>query len=199
MKDNKLKIIGITGGVGAGKSTVAKLYADIKDAYIIFTDNVAKYLQEEGKTCYNLIVEHFGQEILNDDRSIDRAKLAQIVFANEEELKILNSYVHKQVLVEVRRIIEDIRLKGTYTIILLESAILFQVKELKDLCDEIWYVDSDMTARRERLKRERNYSDERITMMMNSQECIHLIRDKCDKVIINDKDIDKLKGILAKM
>lgn len=199
MKDNKLKIIGITGGVGAGKSTVAKLYADIKDAYIIFTDNVAKYLQEEGKTCYNLIVEHFGQEILNDDRSIDRNKLAQIVFANEEELKILNSYVHKQVLVEVRRIIEDIRLKGTYTIILLESAILFQVKELKDLCDEIWYVDSEMTTRRDRLKRERNYSDERITMMMNSQECIHLIRDKCDKVIINDKDIDKLKGILAKM
>ena len=88
MEDNKLKIIGITGGVGAGKSTVAKLYADIKGAYIIFTDNVAKYLQEEGKTCYNLIVEHFGQEILNDDRSIDRAKLAQIVFGNEEELKI---------------------------------------------------------------------------------------------------------------
>ena len=88
MEDNKLKIIGITGGVGAGKSTVAKLYADIKGAYIIFTDNVAKYLQEEGKTCYNLIVEHFGQEILNDDRSINRAKLAQIVFGNEEELKI---------------------------------------------------------------------------------------------------------------
>ena len=196
MEDNKLKIIGITGGVGAGKSTVAKLYADIKGAYIIFTDNVAKYLQEEGKTCYNLIVEHFGQEILNDDRSIDRAKLAQIVFGNEEELKILNSYVHKQVLVEVKRIIEDIRLKGTYTIILLESAILFQVNELKDLCDEIWYVEARETDRRERLKRERGYSEERIEAMSISQECIRRMKDRCDRVIINDRDIMELDNSL---
>ena len=196
---NNLRIIGITGEVGAGKSTVATLYAQLKGAYVIFTDNVAKELQVEGKTCYNRIVGHFGQDILDEDRSINRTKLAQIVFANEEELRILNSYVHKEVLEEVRRIIEDICLQGTYSTILLESAILFQVNGLKELCNEVWYVDSMMTTRRERLKRERNYSDERITMMMNSQECIHLIKDKCDKVITNDKDINKLKEILAKL
>lgn len=199
MMSNSLRIIGITGEVGAGKSTVAHMYANMKHAYIIFTDNVAKDLQVEGNTCYNLIVEHFGDEILNDDKSINRAALAQIVFKNEKELSILNSYVHKEVLKKVKEIIEDIVLRDEYHIILLESAILFQVEELKNLCSEIWYVDSSKNSRRERLKRERNYSDERITMMMNSQECIHLIKDKCDKVITNDRDINKLKEILVNL
>ena len=198
-KKNDLRIIGITGEVVSGKSTFAKIYAKIHDAYIIFTDNVAKDLQVEGNTCYNLIVEHFGNVILNEDKSINRACLAEIVFQNEDELDILNSFVHREVLEKVKAMIEDISLNGKYHTILIESAILFQVEELKNLCSEIWYVESNTQNRRERLKRERNYSDERIQMMMESQECIHLCREKCDKVIINDKGQDTLEEILAKL
>jgi dephospho-CoA kinase len=103
------------------------------------------------------------------------------------------------VLEKVKAMIEDISLNGKYHTILIESAILFQVEELKNLCSEIWYIESNTQNRRERLKRERNYSDERIQMMMESQECIHLCREKCDKVIINDKGQDTLEEILAKL
>ena len=197
--NDRLRIIGITGGVGTGKTTVANIYAQMSNAYIIFTDFVAKELQLRGQTCYNLIVEHFGNVILDENYEIDRAKLAQIVFNNKEELSVLNSIVHKEVIIKVKDIIEEINLSKEYDVILLESAILFQVEELKNLCDEIWYVDSDDADRRKRLKRERNYTDERITSMMSSQECIHLVKDRCDKVIINNGDIRMLKETLALM
>ena len=196
---DRLRIIGITGGVGTGKTTVANIYAQMNNAYIIFTDFVAKELQLRGQTCYNLIVEHFGNVILDENYEINREKLAQIVFNNESELSVLNSIVHKEVIIKVKDIIEEINLSKEYDVILLESAILFQVEELKNLCDEIWFVDSDDTDRRKRLKRERNYTDERITSMMNSQECIRLIKDRCDKVIINNGDIMMLKNSLAQM
>ena len=197
--NDRLRIIGITGGVGTGKTTVANIYADLNNAYVIFTDLVAKDLQVKGQTCYNLIVEHFGRDILTENESIDRGRLAQIVFENEKELGILNSIVHKEVIIKVKDIIEEINLQKKYNIILLESAILCQVKQLMELCDEIWYVESKNEDRRERLKRERNYSDERITSMMNSQECIHLIKNQCDKVIINDRELEELKEYLATM
>ncbi|MBE5936269.1 MAG: dephospho-CoA kinase [Lachnospiraceae bacterium] len=197
--NDRLRIIGITGGVGTGKTTVANLYALMHNAYVIFTDLVAKDLQVKGNSCYNLIVEHFGNVILSEDYEINREKLAQIVFNDEEELNILNSIVHKEVIIKVKEIIEEISHNGEYNIILLESAILFQVDELRKLCTEIWYVDSLDTDRRKRLKRERDYSDERITSMINSQEGIHLIKDKCDKVITNNKDLEQLKDILANM
>ena len=82
--NDRLRIIGITGGVGTGKTTVANIYAQMKNAYIIFTDFVAKDLQQRGQTCYNLIVEHFGNVILDENYEINRAKLAQIVFNNEK-------------------------------------------------------------------------------------------------------------------
>lgn len=197
--NDRLRIIGITGGVGTGKTTVANIYAQMNNAYVIFTDLVAKELQLKGKTCYNLIVEHFGNVILDENSEINRAKLAQIVFANEEELNILNSLVHKEVIIKVKDIIEEINLSKKYDVILLESALLFQVEELKELCHEIWFVDSNDADRRKRLKRERDYTEERITSMMNSQECISLIKDKCDKVIVNSGDIKMLKDNLAQL
>ena len=86
-----------------------------------------------------------------------------------------------------------------YSVILLESAILFQVDDLVKLCDEIWYVEARDLDRRERLKRERDYSDERIEAMRISQECIRINKDRCDKIIINDRDIVELDNLLSNM
>ena len=135
--------------------------------------------------------------------SIDRAKLASIVFNDENELKILNSIVHGEVVSKVKAIINNINCLNNenncgniYSVILLESAILFQVEDLVKLCDEIWYVEARETDRRERLKRERGYSEERIEAMSISQECIRRMKDRCDKVIINDRDIKELDNSL---
>lgn len=201
---NRLKIIGITGEAGSGKTTITKLYAKHhKEAYVILTDDVARELMNVGEPCYDRVVEHFGKVILKDDMSIDRAKLASIVFNDENELKILNSIVHGEVVSKVKAIINNINCLNNgnncgniYSVILLESAILFQVEELVNLCDEIWYVEAKDIDRRERLKRERGYSEERIEAMSISQECIRRMKDKCDRVIINDRDIVELDNSL---
>ena len=156
-----------------------------------------------GEPCYDRVVEHFGKVIIKDDMSIDRAKLASIVFNDENELKILNSIVHGEVVSKVKNIINNINCLNNenncgniYSVILLESAILFQVEDLVKLCDEIWYVEARETDRRERLKRERGYSEERIEAMSISQECIRRMKDRCDRVIINDRDIMELDNSL---
>ena len=86
-----------------------------------------------------------------------------------------------------------------YDVVLIESAILFQVEDLVKLCDEVWYIDATQEDRRQRLKRDRNYSDERIEAMSISQESIRLTKDKCNKVIINDRDIEELNELLLTM
>ena len=221
-KDDQLKIIGITGEAGSGKTTVTKLYAKSHNAYVILTDDVARELMEPGTECYKRVVQHFGEEILYSSfgmkeleetdiektyvRPINRAILADIVFNDENELKVLNSIVHSEVVSKVKSIITDIKSLNNdnnygniYSVILLESAILFQVEDLVKLCDEIWYVEARDMDRRERLKMEREYTDERIEAMSISQECIRQNKDRCDKIIINDRDIAELDNLLSKM
>ena len=165
---------------------------------------------EPGTECYRRVVEHFGKGILKklpeDNIPIDRGILANIVFNDENELKVLNSIVHSEVVSKVKSIITDINslnngenYDNIYSVILLESAILFQVDDLVKLCDEIWYVEARDLDRRERLKRERDYSDERIEAMSISQECIRINKDRCDKIIINDRDIVELDNLLSNM
>ena len=205
-----MKVIGITGEAGSGKTTVTKLYAKSHNAYVILTDEVARELMESGTECYRRVVEHFGKGILKklpeDNIPIDRGILANIVFNDENELKVLNSIVHSEVVSKVKSIITDINslnngenYDNIYSVILLESAILFQVDDLVKLCDEIWYVEARDLDRRERLKRERDYSDERIEAMRISQECIRINKDRCDKIIINDRDIVELDNLLSNM
>lgn len=205
-RKNSIRIIGITGEAGAGKTTITKLYASLKKGYYILTDDVAKEIMKPGNNCYDKVVEHFGMGILEQDESINRSKLASIVFRKKSELNVLNSLVHSEVVAKVTDIIKNIKSLNNesncgniYEVVLIESAILFQVEDLVKLCDEVWYIEATKEDRKDRLKRERNYSDERIEAMSISQESVRLTKDKCDRVIINDRDIHKLNELLLKM
>ena len=87
-----MKVIGITGGIGSGKSRVLSYLEEAHQAVICETDKAAHRLQEKGKECYTKIVEHFGKEILDQEGKIDRKALGNIVFSNEEEMKRIKSY-----------------------------------------------------------------------------------------------------------
>lgn len=204
--NTRLLIIGITGEAGSGKTTITKKYAALKKGYYILTDDVAKEIMEPGNECYNKVVDYFGRNILQNDGTINRSKLASIVFNNNNELAMLNSLVHGEVVTKVTDIIKNIKSLNNesncgniYDVVLIESAILFQVEDLVKLCDEVWYIEATQEDRRQRLKRDRNYSDERIEAMSISQESIRLTKDKCDKVIINDRDIEELNELLLTM
>lgn len=185
-----MKVLGITGGVGSGKSLVLEYLKEEYGAYICQMDETAKELQKSGTECFREIVRHFGTEIVGSDGELDRAKLGGIVFAEEEELKKLNEIVHPAVLEHVRRDIEEKAGTGV-ELYVVEAAVLTDV--FRDLSDELWYIYVREEIRRERLKASRGYTDERITQMIASQPAEEVFRETCDVVIDNSGDFEDTK------
>lgn len=185
-----MKVLGITGGVGSGKSLVLEYLKEEYGAYICQMDETAKELQKSGTECFREIVRHFGTEIVGSDGELDRARLGGIVFAEEEELKKLNEIVHPAVLEHVRRDIEEKAGTGV-KLYVVEAAVLTDV--FRDLSDELWYIYVREEIRRERLKASRGYTDERITRMIASQPAEEVFRETCDVVIDNSGDFEDTK------
>ncbi len=183
-----MKIIGITGGVGSGKSRVLSYMETKYRAVICQADHVAWKLQEPGQKCYAQIIACFGENILNEDGTINRSKLGQIVFADKDKLFKLNEIMHpavKQYIVEwIQREFEH---KTTYFII--EAALLLE-EDYNRICDEMWYIYCDESIRRERLKSSRGYTDEKIDAIMASQLSEEIFRKECQVVIDNSGDFE---------
>ena len=150
-----MKIIGLTGGVGSGKTQILEYLNNKYGATICQTDALGKKLQKKGGQCYEDIVRHFGEEILDEKGELNREKLANIVFQNVEQLSVLNGIVHPAVKDEVRRIIAKEERKNT-NLLIVESAILVE-DHYEELCDELWYVYVKDEIRKKRLLYSRGY------------------------------------------
>src|SRR5690606_28985502 len=136
-----MKVIGITGGIGSGKSLVADIMIMKYNAYLINTDMIAKEQMMPDGISYPGIVEYFGEEILNKDGTIDANKLADIVFKDKEKLLKLNSLTHPNVLTEVKRIIAGMREGKKTPYCIIETALMIE-SGYDFVCDEVWYVYS---------------------------------------------------------
>lgn len=178
-----MKIIGITGGVGSGKSRVLSYIEEEYQAVICQADQVAWKLQEPGETSYNQIVSHFGAGILNADQTIDRKVLGTIVFHNELEMDILNKITHPAVKTYIKGQMKKEKEAGA-SLFVLEAALLLE-DHYDEICDELWYIYADEQVRRERLKESRQYTDEKIDAMIAAQASEEMYRNGCQKVIDN--------------
>lgn len=177
-----MKVLGITGGVGSGKSEVLNYLREAYGAVVCQMDETAKRLQEKGTGCFRKIAEAFGPEIIGADGELDRKKLGARVFSDPEQLRLLNSIVHPEVLRSVSADIGKHTEEGT-PLYVVEAALLPDVGG--ELCDEIWYIYASEEVRRERLKASRHYSDEKITDMIASQPSEETFRRACTAVIDN--------------
>ena len=140
LKQKKAKLVlGVTGTMGSGKSTVARMFKD-KDCQLIDADCLGHDLMSIGTGVYGKIIKSFGREILKPDNSIDRAKLAKIAFADKAALTRLNSIVHQAVIAEIKR---RIKYSGK-KIIILDAALIIEAG-LKSMVDKLVVV----TARRQ--------------------------------------------------
>ena len=99
-------IAGITGTIGTGKSTVATMFGDL-GAFIIDADKLAHEVVEPGKPAWRAIIDNFGRELLNEDQTLNRQMLADIVFKDPAKLQVLNSIVHPEVLKEDQRLVNE--------------------------------------------------------------------------------------------
>ena len=163
-----MKIIGITGGVGCGKSEVIRYIMKKYSCFVVFADDVAKQLQQKGNLCYDRIVALLGEEILTFDGDIDKAKMASNIFANEVLLEKVNSIIHPAVYDYVEETIAEYKKKDEIDFFIIEAALLIECGYGK-IVDEMWYVYTEDEIRRERLKVSRGYSDEKISQIFSSQ------------------------------
>lgn len=180
-----MKVYGITGGAGTGKSEVIKMLQQNFGGCVIMSDEVARELMQKGNISYQLIVEYFGRDILMDDGKIDRKKLADHVFNNKEALEKLNSMTHPYVKDEIRKLIAEAEASGECRFVALESAILLECG-YEDICDEFWYVYTKPEIRRQRMKETRNYSDEKVDSVMRNQQPDEVFFEQCSFVIKNN-------------
>ena len=185
-----MKVIGITGGVGSGKSEVLNFMKEKYGAVICQMDEVAKQIQRKGNHAFTRIIQEFGEQIIGPDGELDRGKLGNCVFADEEKLKTLNEIVHPEVIEWVRKDISKKRAEGC-SFYIVEAALLPEVG--KELCDELWYIYTEENVRRSRLKCSRHYTDEKITQMIASQPDEDAFRMACTTVIDNSGNFEDTK------
>jgi len=193
-----MKIIGITGGIGSGKSLVANILKNKYHAEIINTDQVAKEQMNIGGVSYQKVVDCFGTDILSEDGSINRAKLASIVFTDKEKLLTLDQLTHPPVLQIVKEEILRAANPGSIPYLVIETALMIEAG-FDYICDEVWYVYAPEEDRRNRLKQERNYTDEKIDSVFERQCKVQEFRAKFPKVVENIGDIMYLEQQIDKL
>lgn len=195
---NNLKVIGITGGVGAGKSQVLDIIKENCKCRIIIADELAKSLEQKGGSCYEPLRNLLGDDVLSEDEKIDPKKMAQMIFADDELLMKVNEIIHPAVKEEILRIIDDTVREGVYEYLFIEAALL--IEDGYDLiCDDLWYVYASVNTRSNRLKAGRGYSDEKIKSIMDSQLDEEIFRKYCSVVIDNDGDIEDTKSQIVEI
>ena len=179
-----MRVIGITGGVGAGKSKVLEYLEEKYNCQVILADKVAHMLEEKGQKCYEELTALLGEEILAPDKSIDKQKMAEIIFADMDLLYKVNNIVHPAVKAFIVKTIEDKRIEGRLDFLFIEAALLIE-DGYDVIVDELWYIYSDVDVRRDRLKSTRAYSDEKIDGIIQKQLSEEEFRKHC-KVIIDN-------------
>ena len=193
-----MRVIGITGGMGSGNSSVLKLLKERFNAYILIADDIAKETMCRGNAGYEQVVEMFSEDILDKDKNIDRTKLATIVFHNENKRIVLNSIIHPLVKKIVLNKINELKIAGTYDYVFVEAALLIE-DHYDVICDELWYIYVPADMRRQRLKDSRGYSDEKIDSVFKSQLNEEAYKKACINVIDNSKDIEDTMSQIEKL
>ena len=176
-------VIGITGGIGSGKSVVTSLLRDKFDAAVIDTDTIGHEVMEIGKSAYKKVVEIFGNKVIAEDGSIDRKKLGSLVFDNRELLCKLNDIIHPAVEAEVDKRIAEFTQKK-YKYIALETALLIKVGYNRK-CDKVWFVYADKDIRLKRLYDNRGIGKEKAGKIFESQNTEEEFRQIADDIIDN--------------
>lgn len=151
--------IGITGGVGAGKSTVLDFLEERYQAYVMKADEIGHLVMEPGQACYEPVTALFGKQVIKEDKTIDRRQVSDVVFSHPEMLEKLNQIIHPAVKQYIR---EQLLLKKQQgqKVCVVEAALLLE-DHYQEFCDTIWYIHTDEEIRIQRLMENRGYTREK--------------------------------------
>lgn len=181
-----MKVIGLTGGIGAGKSTVTN-YLRKQGYLVIDADAIAHQITEKGSPALKKIALCFGAEVLYKDGSLNRKKLAAFVFSDEEKKRQLEQLTTVEVVYIIKTQLEDLRKKGKQDIVFVDAPLLFETGADK-LTDMVWLVDADMEARISRVMDRDGTSREAVVSRVQNQ------MDSSEKKKLSAEIIDNSKG-----
>ena len=184
-----MKLIGITGGVGAGKTEILQYIRKHYLCEIHLADEVAHKVKEPGQPCYKELVKLLGEDVLLGDGNIDKAAMAAKIFADSGILRKVNEIVHPAVMDYILDRISQARKGQEIELFFIEAALLIE-SGYKEVVDEMWYIYASDEVRRERLKKNRGYSEEKITQIMDKQLSEKAFREACDFVIDNSGELE---------
>jgi dephospho-CoA kinase len=184
-------VVGLTGPIGAGKSTVAAMLREL-GARVLDADAIARDEQSRGTTGYSAIVQQFGTEVLGDDKEIDRRKLADVVFADPRRLAQLERILHPRV---ISRILEARKMLPGDQVLVVEAIKLIETS-LRNACDRIWVVVAPRDQLISRLAA-RGMTEAGAASRLAMQSSEDEFRDAADVVIENRGDRDALRAAVA--
>ena len=184
-------VVGLTGPIGAGKSTVAAMLRE-RGARVLDADAIAKDEQLRGTTGYSAIVQQFGTEVLGEDKEIDRRRLAGVVFADPRRLEQLERILHPRV---ISRILEARKMLPDDQVLVVEAIKLIETS-LRNACDRVWVVVAPRDQLGARLAT-RGLDEEAVTARLGSQASVAEFRHAADVVIENDGDRDALRAAVT--
>lgn len=184
-----MRFIGITGQVGSGKSEVLTHLKEKYNCRIILADNLAHEVREPGGECYEEIVSLIGRDCLNADGTIDRRKMAAIIFSDNSILEKVNALIHPAVKNRILEIYKSEKEKGEIDYLFLEAALLIDCGYDR-ICDELWFIYVRDEVRRQRLKASRGYDDGKIDGILKEQRSEEEFRAACKWTIDNSDEIE---------
>ncbi|MGI6669593.1 MAG: dephospho-CoA kinase [Acetivibrionales bacterium] len=192
-----MKIIGVTGGIGSGKSTVSRILKDL-GAAVIDADAVAKNVTQAGGTAIEELAGYFGNEIIKENGELDREKLASLAFADAEKLNALNSITHKYISEKIQETVESIKKSGKFAITVIDAPIPVE-KGFLDLVDEVWVVVADKDSRIKRVMERSGFSHDEITARIDAQLSDEEYIRLADEVLYNNESMEELEQTVVRL
>ncbi|WP_242943767.1 dephospho-CoA kinase [Peptoclostridium litorale] len=190
-----MRLIGLTGSIGTGKSTVSKMLSE-RGIEVIDADAISRRISEVGNEGYNKIVELFGKGVLGDDKSLDRKKIGSIVFSNRAELKRLNDAMHPIIVREIEKRVKELDMDG-HDIAVLDAPLLIETG-LNESVDFVLLIVCSEEIQLDRIQKrdglDRKQAEGRIRNQMEQDAK----REYADYVIDNSKDIHSLEDEVEK-
>ncbi|MSQ40063.1 MAG: dephospho-CoA kinase [Dehalococcoidia bacterium] len=189
-------VIGVTGGIGTGKSEVSRFLESL-GAFLIDADRVGHSVYLPDTQGWKELVAAFGRDILQPNREVDRRKLGGIVFSDPKALEKLNAITHPKIRQRISEIIQEQRVKEAKAVVV-EAAILIEAG-WKDLVDEVWVTTTDADKVVQRLQQRNNLTEEQIRGRINAQMTQAERLNHADVVLQNNGDLERLHTRLREL
>lgn len=184
--------IGITGGIGSGKSEICAFLEKQYDALILKADDIGHDVMDPGGCAYQPVIELFGESVVCPDGHLDRKKIGDLVFDQPDLLQKLNRIVHPAVHETITTAVHKAQTAGR-ALCVIEAALLIEA-DYRDVCMEYWYVHVPYETRVKRLLASRDITPEKIESIKNRQLTEESFRKACEFELENGNDFEKTKS-----